>query len=170
MGSEAPHEGGLQSRRSSRSSVIFVGLLTPSESVAAGRERVENQTATVKDARDRSAPPGTSRVIEELVGIDHGDEDAGAVAPKPSGGDTVGSNEERRPALWGAEEFGQLIQTKLHAAAVVMAAGMVIPGYVWVGAGLKGRSSGPIAAPMAATRSEGMLAEEWKTSSTPRSL
>jgi len=55
--------------------------------------------------------------------------------------------------LSGAELFGHEIHTLLQAADAVITAGMVIPGYVNVAAGLSAAYSSPIAAPIAATRS-----------------
>jgi hypothetical protein len=60
----------------------------------------------------------------------------------------------------------------ISAAAVVMAAGMVMPGYVWVAAGLNFPNPVPMAAPIMAIRpGEAWAAwKEWKTSWTPRFL
>lgn len=56
------------------------------------------------------------------------------------------------------DEFGPLIHTWLSAAWAVMAAGIVMPGYVCVAAWLSGASPGPIASAMAAMRAAEALA------------
>jgi len=73
--------------------------------------------------------------------------------------------------LCGFDEFGQLIHTWLQAAAAVMAAGIVMPGYVNVAALFSGSSSGPIAFPTKSVPAypESAASGKWATCA-PRSL